>query len=152
MKMVASFFYCGIMNPAMEKPQIKNDWNNKEACEFYTNLLKEVLETIPDTGASMVLGPMFILKSPEENFALFEEAQSKLKAEGKEVFNQLPFVDYNLKDAPFKYDIKFELFYKKLIESGKISACYLLPDWDKSEGTKREIQYCRENGVPVFEL
>jgi len=136
----------------MENPEFKKNWSEIETIEFYNKLLETALETIPDSGAVMVLGPMFILRKPEENFALFKSAQTKLRSEGKYIFNQLPFVDYNLKYAPFKYDVKFELFYKKLIESGKITSCYLLPDWEKSEGAKSEIEYCRDNNIPVFNL
>jgi hypothetical protein len=125
----------------------KKEWSITESEKFYTSLLQQALATIPESGAVMVLGPMFIINSPEENFILFEQAQTELKEKGLTVFNQLPFVDYNLKDAPFRYDLKFESFYKKLIQSGKIKACYLLPNWEKSEGTKTEVEYCAQAGV-----
>lgn len=130
----------------------KKIWTMPETEAFYGDLLERALESIPESGAVMVLGPMFILRKPEENFALFEKAHSELEGEGMTVFDQLPFVDYNLGYAPFDYKTKFEIFYKALIESGKIKACYLLPDWEKSEGTKSEIEFCRSANVPVFEL
>lgn len=138
------------MNNYESKKQ--REWADSEAADFYKTLLNKALGSISEFGAVMVLGPMFILRSPEENFALFERAQNKLQDLGLTVFNQLPFLDYNIKDSPFKYEIKFEIFYKGLINSGKIKTCYLLPDWDKSEGTKTEIKYCNENNVPVIEL
>lgn len=136
----------------MEKRIERKSWDSQKTREFYEDLLREALESIPDTGAVMVLGPMFILRSPEENFKLFEGAQQKLKEKNLTVFNQLPFVDHILGDAPFDYKTKFEIFYKRLIKSGKIKACYLLPDWEKSEGTKSEIEYCKEAGVVVHEM
>jgi len=127
-------------------------WTMPETEAFYGDLLKRALESIPESGAVMVLGPMFILRKPEENFTLFEKAHEELKAKGMAVFDQLPFVDYNLGYAPFDHKTKFEIFYKALIESGRIKACYLLPDWEKSEGTKSEIEFCKKANVPVFEL
>ncbi len=130
----------------------KREWSIVETQDFYKNLLKKALATIPEKGAAMVLGPMFIIRTPEENFALFEKAQNELQEKGVEIFNQLPFVDYIIGDAPFDYKTKFELFYKALINSGKITSCYLLPDWEKSEGTRSEIQYCKDAKIPVFEM
>lgn len=130
----------------------KREWTPAETEDFYKKLLEKALETIPETGAAMVLGPMFIIRSPEENFAIFEKAQNELKGKGIETFNQLPFVDYIIGDAPFDYKTKFEIFYKGLIESGKITACYLLPGWEKSAGTRSEIEYCKEANVPVYEI
>lgn len=130
----------------------KKVWTLVETETFYKKLLEQALSSIPETGAAMVLGPMFIIRTPEENFLLFEKAQSKLEEKGLEVFNQLPYVDYILGEAPFDYKTKFDVFYKALIESGKITACYILPDWEKSEGTKSEIEYCKKAGVPVFAI
>jgi hypothetical protein len=130
----------------------KRVWSPEEAKDFYKQLLEKALRTIPETGAAMVLGPMFILRTPEENFARFDDAHKILEQKGIKVFNQVPFVDYNLPDAPFQYDIKFEIFYKGLITSGKITASYLLPDWQQSKGTLQEIDFCKQAGVPVFEL
>ena len=127
-------------------------WADTETRAFYTDLLTKALKTIPETGAAMVLGPMFIIRSPEENFAIFTKAQNKLSEKGITIFNQLPFVDYIIVHAPYNYATKFEIFYKGLIESGKISACYLLPDWEKSTGTVSEIEYCKKAGVPVHKI
>ena len=136
----------------METIQERKTWTLPETENFYRKLLEKALNSIPETGASMVLGPMFIIRTPEENFSLFEKAQSELKEKGLEIFNQLTYLDYILGEAPFDYKTKFDIFYKALIESGKITACYILPDWEKSEGTKSEIEYCKKAGVPVFEI
>ena len=130
-------------------PATKRDWPLDEACAFYERLLERALASIPPGGAAMVLGPMFILRTPEENFARFSVAQKQLREQGIAVFDQLPLVDYNMPEAPFNYALKFEVFYKGLITSGKITACYLLPDWEASEGTKTEVQFCEDAGVPV---
>jgi hypothetical protein len=136
----------------MNTLETKKVWSDLESEIFYQNLLQEALVQIPETGAVMVLGPMFIINSPEENFALFYKAQKTLTDKGLVVFNQIPFVDYNIEEAPFNYAIKFEKFYKPLIQSGKITACYILPHWEKSEGTKSEIEYAREVGLPIYEI
>ena len=130
------------------------EWSPAETEAFYSDLLERAMATIPESGAVMVLGPMFIIRKPEENFARFAQAQEDLKLQGMSVFDQLPFVDHNIGvgNAPFKYDVKFELFYKKLIQSGKIKGCYLLPGWEQSQGTKSEIEYARSANVPVIEL
>jgi hypothetical protein len=136
----------------MNSMQPKRAWSQTETEGFYKTLLDRALKIIPETGAALVLGPMFVIRSPEENFRLFEKAHQDLQGKGISIFNQLPFVDYNLSEAPFNYPAKFEIFYKNLIESGKITACYLLPDWDKSEGTKSEIKYAENAGVPIYKL
>ncbi len=136
----------------METIKTKREWTAEETKDFYSNLLKRALETIPEGGAAMVLGPMFIIRPAEENFKLFEQAQDKLEKKGLKVFNQLPITDHVLGEAPFDYKTKFEVFYKPLIQSGKITSCHLLPDWEKSAGTRSEIEYCKAAGVPVFEL
>ena len=130
------------------------EWSPAETRLFYEKLLQKALESISESGAAMILGPMFILRSPEENFRMFESAKQKLEYSGTEVFDQLPYLDYTLGrgNAPFDYKTKFEVFYKQLISSGKIKACYLLPDWEKSEGTRSEVEYCKAANVPVFEI
>ena len=135
----------------MKSQGMKKVWTPLETEIFYKNLLDKALDTIPEKGAVIVIGPMFVNKNPEENFALFTKKQNDLISQGLDVFDQLPFVDYNLEEAPFNYAVKFELFYKPLIQSGKIKACYLLPDWSLSSGTKTEIEYAREFGIPVYE-
>jgi hypothetical protein len=130
-------------------PSERKEWPLDGARAFYERLLERALASIPEGGAAMVLGPMFILRTPEENFARFTAAQQKLSTQGITVFDQLPLVDYNLPEAPFNYALKFEIFYKGLITSGKITDCYLLSDWEASEGTKTEVQFCEDAGVPV---
>lgn len=130
----------------------KRKWSVEEATNFYKELLDSALETIPSSGSVMVLGPMFILRNPEENFALFDKAQTELEKKGLSVFNQTSFVDYNLSDAPFEYGIKFDVFYQNLIKSGKITACYLLPGWEESQGTKTEVEFAREMGLGIYSL
>jgi hypothetical protein len=136
----------------MEKEAKAKEWTAKETRAFYESLLERALNTIPESGAVMVLGPIFAIRTIEENAVLFGKAILDLKKEGMDVFNQWPFLDRVQRDAPFDYKAKFEIFYKSLIESGKITECYLLPDWEKSEGTRSEIAFCEEAGVPTYEL
>ncbi len=131
---------------------VERKWSDEESKIFYENLLQKALRQIPPSGQAMVLGPMFILGEPEKNFLRFEKAQSDLQSKNIDTFNQVPFVDYNLKEAPFNYKLKFEIFYKGLMNSGKILICYLLPGWEQSEGTKTEIEYCKESGIPIVEI
>ena len=130
---------------------MNKEWSEKEIQDFYIALLHEALGSIPDSGAVMVLGPMFIIRAVDENFEIMRKKQFELRLLGKYVFDQIPFTDHVLEDAPFAYDKKFELFYKKLIASGKITAVYLLPDWRQSLGTVSEVAFCKEFGVPIFE-
>ena len=136
----------------MKEDLPRKEWSDLDTKKFYKELLNKALLTISETGAVMVLGPMFVLRKPEENFLIFENAQKILKDKGLEVFNQIPFVDYVIQDAPFKYADKFDLFYKGLITSGKIIACYVLPGWESSEGTKQEIEYAKEVNIPVYTI
>ncbi len=119
---------------------------------FYQELLEKALASIPESGAVMVIGPLFILRPTTENLSILQKAQQDLRKQGQEVFDQRPFLDISLPDAPFDYQVKFPLFFKKLIQSGKITACYLMDDWEKSEGTRTEVEYCKEAGIPIFKL
>ena len=136
----------------IESESEKRTYSESEARQYYDDLLEKSLESIGDGGASIVLGPMFIIRSPEENFELFRSAQKHLRENGIDVFDQLPWLDYNLQNAPFMYDLKFEIYYKGLIRSGKIKGAYLLEGWEKSKGTRSEVEYCQDFGVPVYTM
>jgi len=123
-----------------------------ESEKFYDDLLEKAIATIPESGAVMVLGPLFILRPTSENLLQFEKVQKDLEEKGNVVFDQRKFLDIVLQKAPFRYEIKFPVFFKKLIESGKITACYLLDDWEKSEGVKEEAMYCKSANVPIFKV
>ena len=123
-----------------------------ESEKYYEQLLEKALATIPESGAVMVLGPLFIKRPHAENLELFEKAQKDLIKQGNTVFDQRAFLDNQQTDAPFRFDIKFPMFFQKLIESGKLSACYLMDDWENSEGTVEEVFYCKQAGVPVYKL
>lgn len=132
-------------NYELDDPVVKSE-------KFYQELLEKALDSIPESGAVMVLGPLFILRPTSENLLRFGRAQNELEQKGNFVFDQRKFLDVALESPPFRYEIKFPIFFKKLIQSGKINACYLLEDWEQSEGTREEVRYCKEAGIPIFKL
>lgn len=119
---------------------------------YYKTLLDVVLESI-EQGSVMVIGPLGVgTEAFESNVIRFERAQKALEEDDYTVFNQLPYLDIFLNGAPHERDTKFEIFYKGLIQSGKIATLFTLPGHETSKGTTLELSYAQEKSVPVIFL
>lgn len=88
--------------------------------------------------------------SIEKNLEIFEFAIDKLVAEGKIIFNQMPFEPHMqrlVKRGPtYSYEL-LETFYLPIFSSGKIKTVYFLPDWMSSTGAKWEYVKSIEHGL-----
>jgi hypothetical protein len=66
-----------------------------------------------------------------------------------------PFCPWHDKDFIIKhpdFDYKVDMFYKYSISWLEVSdAMLLVPFWSNSVGTIKEIEFCTENKIPVFE-
>ncbi|MFT7557670.1 MAG: hypothetical protein ACI83D_000335 [Planctomycetota bacterium] len=119
-----------------------------QATEYYKQLLIRALEGI-NAPAAFIAGALgYGTDVFEENRKFLESMISKY-SEQEPVFNQLPWQDYNFLDAPYEYEEKFEVFYKGLIQSGKISKLYVLPSHVQSVGAQKEIAYAKEVDINV---
>jgi hypothetical protein len=119
---------------------------------YYRTLLHTVLETIEE-GSVMVIGPLGVgTDAFESNVVRFEKAQKDLEEDGYTVFNQLPYLDIFLEDAPKDYGAKFDIFYKGIIQSGKITTLFVLPHYKHARGVLAEISYGQEKEIPVIFL
>jgi hypothetical protein len=119
---------------------------------YYKVLLDVALESIEEESV-MVVGPLGVgTEAFESNVARFEKAQKELEDDGYTIFNQLPYLDIFLTGAPHEHDTKFEIFYKRLIQSGKIATLFVLPGHETSKGTTLELSYAKEKGIPVIFL
>lgn len=115
---------------------------------YYQVLLQTVLETMSHECV-MVVGPLGVgTDAFESNGTRFEKAQRKLEEDGYTVFNQLPYLDIFLDDAPKDYGTKFDIFYKGIIQSGKITTLFVLPEYEHARGVLAEISYAQEKGIP----
>lgn len=115
---------------------------------FYLSLLNKALSSANDKS-SLVIGNIFSSGDKEKNKETIRRKINELEHQGVEVFNQLPYLDENLENPPFEYDIKFNTFYKGLIQSGKIIKLYVLPSYKISKGAQKEIIFAKEKGLEL---
>ena len=121
---------------------------NEDSKKFYNNLLNKALDSI-EGSSSLVVGNIFSSRDKEKNKGLIKEKIEELRNSGVDIFNQLPFLDENLENAPFEYELKFEIFYKGLIHSGKINKLFVLPNFVDSVGAKKEILFAEEKLIEI---
>lgn len=118
--------------------------------EFYFKLLDKTLEEMGDKIYSMVIGPLRNGKEKTHDYNHSHLADViKEKSNEEPVFNQLNYQDELFKEAPHRYDIKFDIFYKGVIQSPNIKKLYVLPNFENSEGTMREINFAKEAGKEI---
>ena len=118
---------------------------------YYNALLTCALQTIPDS-AVMIAGPVGV-GTPhfEENVGTLKSYIHKI-GQKENVFDQTQFFDVFLPDAPHEYEQKFDIFYRGLIDSGKITKLYVLPESESVRGVATEISYARTRDIPVIFL
>ena len=87
-----------------------------------------------------VAGPMTGL--PEWNYPAFNAAAAELRAEGHEVVNPAEMGErYGTADEINADPQKFaDLIIEELDALATCDAIYLLPGWEKSPGTRRELE------------
>lgn len=86
-------------------------------------------------------GPMTGL--PDYNRPAFDKMATKLRAEGKTVFNPAEVGSRN-------HIMPREWYMRKDIEALLVSdSVYVLPRWESSSGAKLEIEIAKQLGLPV---
>jgi len=121
-----------------------------DAKTFYTSLLMEALNEMPQE-CSMVIGPIFA-GDKDLNLEKFNQRIKELREKGEVIFSQLDYLDDEVENAPHEYKIKFPIFYKGLLYSGRVKKVYVLNGWEESEGTKREIGYAQDKDLEIIYL
>ena len=119
--------------------------------EYYKHLLSKALGEIDKLGgtAAMVCGNIGIgTENFEKNIKLIKNKIEELSKK-ENVFDQINYLDVFNENAPCLYGEKFEVFYKKLIQSGKINKLYVLRGFENSKGTLSEIEFAKEAKVPI---
>jgi len=121
---------------------------------FYQNILqKALLEIKQEKANAMVFGPL----KPQsldftENLNSFHEAQQIVQHQGYKVFDQIPYLDIYLSDAPFDFDIKFPIFFQGIIQSKLITHAFFTSDWKTSIGATKEHEYCEKSDIKIMYL
>lgn len=115
---------------------------------------KRVIERIPDP-AFMVCGPITTggTGSQMVNVAILASAIAALRAEGKNVFNQLIFEEamMRIKETPYYRDglQLLEIFYRPLFEGGRFRKFYFVPRWQSSFGARWEHKEAERLGIEI---
>jgi nucleoside 2-deoxyribosyltransferase len=82
------------------------------------------------------------------NVSKMMETAQTVKEAGYSVL--VPALDL-LMGMKFGYKTYDDYFNNNLVWVAKADAVYLVPTWETSPGTRREMQYAIDNGVPVFD-
>jgi hypothetical protein len=121
---------------------------------FYSKLLERALNEIEEHNLNtIVFGP---LRTQTEEYSkyvsLFENAQTFLRSKGYLVFNQIPYLDINIKGAPFDFEKKSPIFFGGIISSGLITDAYFMKGWELSQGSHFEHDLCMKNNITIHYL
>ncbi len=139
----------------------EQDWKDLEEAKSFKDLFviaKRVIYRMPHPLVQ-VCGPIATggLGSIEANLNAFNETIKELQAEGKSVFDQMPFEDpmQKLKTMIENKDYMntiFTDFYYPIFDSGLISELYFMPNWNTSVGATKEHDKAKESGIKIVYL
>ncbi len=131
----------------------ENDFEKRErAKKFYGELLRKALSEIEALGNEtvMVCGPLRgqAGDNMHSNLGILQEKIREI-SKAYTVFDQTGYRESELTDPPHEIEMKMDIFYRGILTSGKISRIYVLPGWETSSGTQREVGYAKESGVEI---
>jgi len=92
-----------------------------------------------------------------ENLVAFNEAIVFLQAEGKIIFDQMPFeasmqrIKSTLQPGEYATSLLTD-FYLPIFKSGLIKMMYFLPDWQSSKGASWEHEEAQKLGIEIIYL
>ncbi len=138
----------------------KKDGQDVKKAKCFDDLSKvamRVLGRMPQPVGE-VCGPITSggLGSREKNLAAFLKTIDELLAQGKTIFDQLPFEEklYQFTQAKW-YQGGLQLlneFYMPIFKSGLIDTFYFMPLWHTSMGAKWEHEKAEELGIRIVYL
>ncbi len=121
---------------------------------------REILAALAQSGQEVVqiCGPMTTggLGSLEANMKRFAHAIDQARANGRQVFNQIPFQEVIIRvtdhhaGGAYRMDILTD-FYRPLFESKLITCTLFLPGWEDSTGASQERVYAELVGIAIEE-
>ncbi len=122
-----------------------------ESKDFYQALLEKAKDEIGKHGAIMVSGTVNVHNEDqrESNIARITRVIQQLRETGWTVFDSMQYLDIRLTKAPCDYATKFEIFWKGLIQSGRIKMLFVLQSDRNTKGVQSEIRYAQDVGIPI---
>lgn len=135
------------------KPEHIDAVNEAQSFEDIGRVALSVVKTMPQP-VGQVCGPISTggQGSLEKNLEAFEKTIRKLVAEGKTIFDQVPYEEPIQK---FKTDDPYRLLngiYLPLFESGLIKEVLFMHDWQSSQGANWEHKQAERLGIKITYL
>jgi hypothetical protein len=128
-----------------------------DSSAFYTKLLQRALEEIDERlqGKAILVSTQMRVDGEkrilDENIRTLHRIINVLRTQGESVFDQVPWLDINQEGAPQDYAKKFEIFWRGLIASGRISKIIVPSESRGTRGVEAEIAYAVENKIEVIQ-
>jgi len=123
-----------------------------------TAIALSVLQRMPEP-VGQVCGPISSggLGSIEANLAVFDAAIGLLVADGKVVFDQMPFEEHFFRIIRNGWSTRTNNtllvdFYQPLFETGSIRTLYFLHGWETSGGAMWERAFGKKLGMEIIDL
>lgn len=128
---------------------------NGDSSLFYASLLEKALAEIDEQlggKAAMVSAQMRVGADQailNANIATLQQIIAALRAQGEVVFDQIPWLDINQAGAPMDYAVKFDVFWRGLISSGRITRLVVPEESRGTRGVESEIEYALASNIDV---
>ena len=135
----------------------ERDLEEIRQAETFEELLvvaRRIIERVPNP-ACMVCGPITTggMGSQRANVKILTTVIDDLRAEGKNVFNQLIFeaAMMRIKETPYYKGALhlLETFYRPVFRSGRLKKLYFVPAWGSSFGASWEHEEARRLGIEI---
>lgn len=152
------------MYPKTNKALLQEESRKAQNFAAVSRLMCEEASKFPH-GAEMVFGPITTggRGSPELNLYAFEASIKRLLAEGREIFNQIPYEPklFQLssiwrESCPANRDAYcwplLKEVYLPLFQSGFIVRGWFLSGWESSQGARWERQVLTDLTIPCNDL
>jgi len=90
----------------------------------------------------------------EENLRRFIVAQQKLREQGKTVFDYFEDNDDEgtIKSLDVNWEEVMQCYHQPILETGLISAVYMMPRSEESNGATMERDYFERNGLDIVPI
>lgn len=116
-------------------------------------------------GVEVVCGPISTggRGTPEANLKVFEATIKGLQAEGRPLFNQMPYEERIFffrkqwqesapENAGKYYTPILEEFYRPIFEAGLVKKAWFIPGWESSQGARWERELLTKVGAEIIDL
>lgn len=127
----------------------------QDSSSYYEDLLRKALNAIDaeNGGRALMVSTQMRVDGDQKilaaNIKTLQDIIAALRSQGESVFDQIPWLDINQPGAPMDYATKFNVFWRGLISSGKISRLVVPAESRGARGVESEIQFATESGIDV---